>query len=405
MINRHYRGEAEKDRFYRIPKMLFQNPRYKYMSTDAKVLYGRMLDRMGLSSTREGWIDKDGSVFIHYQQKDAMEELNVKGKEKIVKLYNELEKAELIERVKQGFGKPDKIYVGKVEIYPAPDTVETPEFENRNSGKNAAARGSKIETPEFENRNQSVSIFETLPNDTEISETDSVIRQAEGTATNHTETASKARLICQEEAEKLIGRQIDWNALYDQYPQKKAYIETITAIMTDEVSSDAARTTVSGATRTRAEIRERLAKVTTEDVAGILDKLNGTRAAAKYGKDISNLHGYLLTCLYNAPASRAPGKNQNEYDKQIHKYAQELKERSEAKAQKAAKADEKPKEKPKTYLIKYAWRNQWNQWALKCGDRIPEPLQKTFTDIKALHSFREKLEEEGANIISIEEIA
>ena len=152
MVQRHYRGEADKDVFYRIPKMLFINPKYQNMALDAKVLYGLLLDRMGLSSTKEEWQDEDGSIYIIFRQKEAMKLLNVKGKEKIVKLYKELEQAELIERVKQGINRPDKIYVGKVEVYPAPNNQPTPPKPSYPHDK-PDSDGHTPDNPEFGNRN------------------------------------------------------------------------------------------------------------------------------------------------------------------------------------------------------------------------------------------------------------
>ena len=58
----YYGKDAEQFNFYRIPKLLFTDKRFKGLSTDAKVLYGLMLDRMSLS-IKNGWID-DGSMSI-----------------------------------------------------------------------------------------------------------------------------------------------------------------------------------------------------------------------------------------------------------------------------------------------------------------------------------------------------
>ena len=49
--------------FYRIPKALFQEPRFQSLSTDAKTLYGILLDRMSLS-VKNGWLDEQNRVFI-----------------------------------------------------------------------------------------------------------------------------------------------------------------------------------------------------------------------------------------------------------------------------------------------------------------------------------------------------
>ena len=104
-----YGGEAEQFSFYRIPKILFTDARYKPVSVEAKVLYGLMLDRMSLS-LRSGWLDDHRRVYIYFTMEDAIEQLNI-GKDKAVKLFKELSSIGLIERKKQGQGKPTKIYV------------------------------------------------------------------------------------------------------------------------------------------------------------------------------------------------------------------------------------------------------------------------------------------------------
>ena len=75
-----YGNEAEQYSFYRIPKTLFTDRRFKSVSMEAKVLYGLMLDRMGLS-IRNGWLDKDGKVYIYFTLEDAVEMLD-SGKDK-----------------------------------------------------------------------------------------------------------------------------------------------------------------------------------------------------------------------------------------------------------------------------------------------------------------------------------
>ncbi|MBQ4517149.1 MAG: replication initiator protein A [Clostridia bacterium] len=59
----YYGNESEQFVFYRIPKMLFKDKLFKDVSIDAKVLYGLMLDRMGLS-IRNRWFDKENRVYI-----------------------------------------------------------------------------------------------------------------------------------------------------------------------------------------------------------------------------------------------------------------------------------------------------------------------------------------------------
>ena len=72
-----YGNEAEQYSFYRIPKVLLTDHRYKGVSMEAKVLYGLMLDRMGLS-IRSGWLDGDGRVYIYFTLEDAIATPNAK---------------------------------------------------------------------------------------------------------------------------------------------------------------------------------------------------------------------------------------------------------------------------------------------------------------------------------------
>lgn len=120
-----YGGESEQFSFYRIPRQLIVGPEFKHVSTDAKLLYGLMLDRMGLSA-RNGWYDEENRVFIYYPLDEIKEALNC-GNDKAVKLLAELDSGKgigLIQRVKQGQGRPARIYVKRFTTREVPPQVE-----------------------------------------------------------------------------------------------------------------------------------------------------------------------------------------------------------------------------------------------------------------------------------------
>ena len=105
-----YGAEAEQFSFYRIPKVLFTEERFRSVSAEAKVLYGLLLDRMSLSC-KNGWLDKEGRVYIIFTIDEVMTALGC-ADQKAGKLLHELEnKCRLIERKRQGLGKPNLIYV------------------------------------------------------------------------------------------------------------------------------------------------------------------------------------------------------------------------------------------------------------------------------------------------------
>lgn len=105
-----YGQQAEMFAFYRVPKVLFTEDCFWNVSTDAKLLYGILLDRMNLSA-RNGWLDEEGRVYIIFTIEEIKGALGCAEK-KAVKLLDELEKkCGLIERKRQGLGKPNLIYV------------------------------------------------------------------------------------------------------------------------------------------------------------------------------------------------------------------------------------------------------------------------------------------------------
>lgn len=119
-----YGGQSDTFSYYRIPRLLITGSQFKSLSTDAKLLYGLLLDRMGLSS-RNGWYDGSGRVYIYYALEEIQRDLNC-GHDKAVKLLAELDASKgvgLIERIRQGQGRPAKIYVKQfttAEIPPQP---------------------------------------------------------------------------------------------------------------------------------------------------------------------------------------------------------------------------------------------------------------------------------------------
>lgn len=105
-----YGAQAEQFSFYRIPKALFTEPNFRELSTDAKVLYGILLARMSLSLKNQ-WLDAQNKVYIIFTVEEIMDALNC-ANQKATRLMVELEKqAGLIERKRQGLGRPNLIYV------------------------------------------------------------------------------------------------------------------------------------------------------------------------------------------------------------------------------------------------------------------------------------------------------
>ena len=119
----YFYGQAgELFSFYRIPKALFQEPRFQSLSTDAKTLYGILLDRMSLS-VRNEWFDKKGRVFIIFTIEDVKRTLRC-ADNKATRLLRELEEFGLIERKRRGQGKPCLVYVKNFSAESSKESVK-----------------------------------------------------------------------------------------------------------------------------------------------------------------------------------------------------------------------------------------------------------------------------------------
>ena len=161
-----YGAQADQFTFYRIPKALFVDERFKPISAEAKILYGILLDRMSLSR-KNGWLDEADRVFIIFTLEEVMEAIGC-ADQKATKLLNELEsKAGLIERKRQGLGRPNLIYVKNFVDTSESDFTQLPESriksrENHDSGT--------VEITIQESRKSQTS--NTDSNDTDLSKTD-----------------------------------------------------------------------------------------------------------------------------------------------------------------------------------------------------------------------------------------
>ena len=109
MFDYFYGQSGEMFSYFRVPQILFRDIKFKDLSTDAKTLYGILLDRMGLS-VKNGWLDEQGRVYIIFPVQEVMDALGC-ADNKATKLFRELEKFGLIERKRRGLGKPNLIYV------------------------------------------------------------------------------------------------------------------------------------------------------------------------------------------------------------------------------------------------------------------------------------------------------
>ncbi|MBZ6015992.1 replication initiator protein A [Leuconostoc gelidum] len=102
------------ERFIMFSKALIEDDYYKKMKPESKLAYSLLRNRFNLSISNE-WIDSKGDVYLYYPNEKLAKDLNV-GKDKVIRIKKELHEFGLLEEERQGFNKPNRIYVGNLEV-------------------------------------------------------------------------------------------------------------------------------------------------------------------------------------------------------------------------------------------------------------------------------------------------
>ena len=263
--------------FVRVPKLLLQHEAYQRISSEAKLLYSLLLDRVGLSH-KNGWRDKQNRIYIIYPIAEVMEEMNC-GKNKAVQLLDELEqKAGLIERKRQGLGKPNLIYVKSffrtVDNFGERHFLK---FENQTSG------GLNIKPQEVSESNPT----NTDNKKTDMNQTD--LSFLPGRESKRNDAYAQYEAYFREELEIPI--------LIQGNRSEKETLEGILDLLAETCSSKRKTIRIAGDDKPIEIVKNRLMKLNSLHIQYVLDCL---KENTTYVRDMKQ---YLLTTLFNAPVT------------------------------------------------------------------------------------------------------
>ena len=270
-------GEERRFSFLQVPKLLLSGEKYKRLSGDAKLLYSLMLDRMDLSR-KNGWYDGRGHPFIYFTIEDVTDGLGI-GHSKAASLLTDLEKAGLILRVRQGLGKPNRIYVGR--FYQDESLAEIKNSENRKSGI------PEIGFQEFR---------KSETNNTEYKETEK----------KKTEEPDSIRFRSREEnrseaeAEMLsayLEITCGFEALKKEYPFRTDELDGIKALMIETCMSKLPEIRVGKQEKPKGVVESRLKKLNINHIRYVMDCMSENTT------NVRNMRQYLLAALFNAPVT------------------------------------------------------------------------------------------------------
>ena len=293
IVDYHYGLDAERYAFFRIPKIIMTEPYFDTMSTDAKMLYGLMLDRLSLSR-ENGWVDEDERVYIYFTIEDVCDTLHCKA-DKAVKLFAELDLVKgfgLIQRIKQGQGKPARIYVLR---YLGVDEVQTSvntksrlrKNRSQELGKSEVLTKEKPKSALRKKRGQDFGKSEsnnTKKNNTDFSKTDLSIYPAQ-----------PSPMDVMDGYREQIKTNIEYDYLIRQYPYDD--LDEIVDLMLEVLCTQEDFVKIGTKQVFTVLARERFLKLDSSHIEYVLDCMRNTTS------DIRNIKAYLLETLFNASAT------------------------------------------------------------------------------------------------------
>ena len=280
----YFYGQAgELFSFFRIPKALFQEQRFQDLSTDAKTLYGILLDRMSLSVKNE-WFDKKGRVFIIFTIEDVKRTLRC-ADNKATRLLRELEEFGLIERKRRGQGKPCLVYVKNFSAESSKESVK-----NRDNDDSC---GSKIACQDpVKSRG-----IKKKENKTEMNNTNLIL-------SDESEKMKNRELL-----EEYFSGSLEIDLLLRLYPDDEDTLYQIVNLLVDTCATNRKLLHIAGDDKPAEVVRSRFMKLNADHIRFVL------KCLAENSNPIRNMKQYLLASLYNAPTTmQLSYQNQTNHD-------------------------------------------------------------------------------------------
>ena len=280
----YFYGQAgELFSFFRIPKALFQEQQFQDLSTDAKTLYGILLDRMSLSVKNE-WFDKKGRVFIIFTIEDVKRTLRC-ADNKATRLLRELEEFGLIERKRRGQGKPCLVYVKNFSAESSKGSVK-----NRDNDDSC---GSKIACQDpVKSRG-----IKKKENKTEMNNTNPIL-------SDESEKMKNRELL-----EEYFSRSLEIDLLLRLYPDDEDTLYQIVNLLVDTCATNRKTLRIAGDDKPAEVVCSRFMKLNADHIRFVL------KCLAENSNPIRNMKQYLLASLYNSPTTmQLSYQNQTNHD-------------------------------------------------------------------------------------------
>ena len=306
-----YGKEADQYSFYKIPKLLFTDERFKNVSVEAKVLYGLMLDRMSLSLKNQ-WLDEEGKAYIYFSLEDIMESLGCSNK-KAITIMKDLDVEAgigLIEKKRQGQGKPTIIYVKQFVV------GEVQKCNNYTSGekravsevKNLHVLKCKKDTSRSE-ENTCLEVKKLHTNKNDINNTD-----LNNIESNHIVSGNDGMGSDMKAYSEYIKENISLEILKERNPYDQELLDGIYDLILETILCENESIVISSNKYPTALVKSKFMKLDSSHIEYAMSCLRKTTTK------VHNIKKYMLATLFNAPTTIS-GYYQAEVNHDMSQYA------------------------------------------------------------------------------------
>lgn len=266
-----YGEQSDQYAFYRIPKLLIVEDCFQELSTNAKLLYGLLLDRVSLSAS-SGWLDDEGRVYIIYTIKSIQRDLHC-GDKKAVRLLKELDDWGLVEKAVQGQGKPTLIYV---KNFYGPKSKQR--FQDSHNNDSRMVKTTILGSSKGQRNN-------TYITNTEFNNTYPILSETD---------------VDKDEEERLSYHQffqdaLEMEILKERYLYDRETLDALMEMILDVVCSKRKTIRIAGDDKPISVVKAQFMKLDMGHVEYVLDGLK------KSSSKVRNIKQYMLAALYNAP--------------------------------------------------------------------------------------------------------
>lgn len=285
-FNYFYGTEADQFSFYRIPKALFTDSYFKDLSSDAKILYGLMLDRMSLSIKNQ-WFDDKNRAYIYFSIEDIMELLNC-GRNKAIKSMRELDDETgigLIEKRRQGFGKVNVIYVKTF----MPEKTDEKKF---------GEELEKFKKQTSVENEESTEVYISNPNNTNLSDTEMNDNKSNPIiSVDEKRFDSDNRSEDYQAYENLVKETIDYESLEVTHHDDMRQVDEIVNLIVETVMCKNDKILIASNWYPASLVKKKFLMLTYSHIEYVLHCMSGNTTKVK------NIKKYLLAALFNAPST------------------------------------------------------------------------------------------------------